>query len=201
MGKSACTCCCFPRPSPDEQKVKKARLWSLRAHSSNLPKSSFRNSLARLPWTNYLASLCFSFLICKVGTLTLCITDAQHLQTLAFINILRIMAKSPHRSSPPPPLPCQGLTVSLSEVALCVRLTPSKATVEALASWTQGVCAWPTICPWIAVPSTVPNTSTVIPEQEKASPFEGLHGLWAPREEGRMDISPALATGDSSSSR
>ena len=65
-----------------------------------------------------------------------------------------------------------------------------RLTVEALASGIQGESAWPTICPWIAVPSTVPNTSTVIPEQEKRRPLEGPHGLWAPREEGQIDRSP-----------
>lgn len=85
------------------------------------------------------------------------------LPTLAIITILRITANPiiPHL---PPSLPCQELTVSLIEVELCVRLT-----VEALASGIQGESAWPTICPWIAVPSTVPNTSTVIPEQKKRS--------------------------------
>ena len=39
---------------------------------------------------------------------------------------------------------------------------------EFVLSWTSGSVgqleAPPTICPWIAVPSTVPSTSTIIPE-------------------------------------
>lgn len=31
----------------------------------------------------------------------------------------------------------------------------------------QGALAMPTICPWIAVPTTVPRTSTVIPDRKK----------------------------------
>ena len=107
------------------------------------------------------------------------------LPTLAIITILRITANHPINPHLPPSLPCQGLTVSLIEVELCVRLT-----VEALPSGIQGESAWPTICPWIAVPSTVPNTSTVIPEQKKRSPLEGPQGLWAPREDGQMDRRP-----------
>lgn len=82
-----------------------------------------------------------------------------------------------------------------------MRLASSEATEEPLESWTQGVSAWPTICPWIAVPSTVPSTSTVIPEQCKEGPLEETHGLWTPREEGQKDRSSVLASGDGSSSK
>lgn len=82
-------------------------MWSLKAHSSNLPKASFCNSLAILHWTNYLASQCISCLICKVGILKLYVTNAQQITNTSHYYYSEDNCKPPHQSSssPIPALP------------------------------------------------------------------------------------------------
>lgn len=83
------------------------------------------------------------------------------------------MRRPAQRGSPP------QITVSVSEPVSWVMFSSSMATEELALPMKrglsmQGVTALPTIWPWMAVPSTVPSTSTVIPgrrsQQDSAQP-------------------------------
>ena len=107
MRKLAWAYCCFPRLEQAQMNSKKARMWSLKAHGSNLPKPSFCNSLAILHWTNHLASQCISFLICKVDILKLYVTNTQKITNISHYYYSEDNCKPPHHfsSSPIPALP------------------------------------------------------------------------------------------------
>lgn len=68
------------------------------------------------------------------------------------------------------------LTVSVSDLVSWVMFSSSMATEELVklrkGLSMQGVSTLPTIWPWMAVPSTVPSTSTVIPGEGEASGTE-----------------------------
>lgn len=84
---------------------------------------------------------------------------------------------------------CSRPTVSVSEPVSWVVFTFSMATEELIPAfsslWMHGVSTLPTICPWMAVPSTVPKTSTVIPAQRSHTRHYSTASIGAQAHRGR----------------